>query len=48
MANGIIMTDFQKQVIDLVDQDLCVSEIARRLNRKMSSVSSVIARFKKT
>lgn len=40
------MTDFQKQVIDLVGQDLCVSEIAHRLNRKMSSVSSVIARFK--
>lgn len=38
-------TQFQEQVIELIDKGLSVSEISRELNHPMSSVSSVIKRF---
>lgn len=39
------MTEFQQQVIDLVNEGLAVSEIAKQLKRNTSSVSSVVKRF---
>lgn len=39
------MTEFQQQVINLVNEGKTVSEIAKILNRNMSSVSSVVKRF---
>jgi len=38
-------TQFQEQVIELIDKGLSVSEISRELNHPMSSISSVIKRF---
>lgn len=42
------MTEFQQIVINLVNEGKTVSEIARLLNRNMSSVSSVVKRFNLT
>ena len=39
------MTEFQKQVIELVNQGKCISEIAKDLGRNKSSVSNVVRRF---
>ncbi len=40
------MTDFQKQIKELVDEGLAVSEISKKLGHPMSSVSSVIKALK--
>lgn len=39
------MTEFQQQVINLINEQKTISEIAKILNRNMSSVSSVVKRF---
>lgn len=39
------MTEFQQLVINLVEEGLTVSEIAKTLDCNMSSVSSVVKRF---
>lgn len=39
------MTEFQQLVINLVEEGLTVSEIAKTLDCSMSSVSSVVKRF---
>ena len=39
------MTEFQQIVINLVNEGKTVSEIAKQLNKNMSSVSSVVKRF---
>lgn len=39
------MTNFQKEVIELLNQNLSVSQISKITNRPMSSISSVIKRF---
>lgn len=39
------MTEFQKQVLQLIDEGLAVSEISRKLNKPRSSVSSVLKRY---
>lgn len=39
------MTEFQKEVLNLIDEGYAVSEISKKLNRSKSSVSSVIKRF---
>lgn len=39
------MTEFQQIVINLVNDGKTVSEIAKLLNRNMSSVSSIVKRF---
>lgn len=36
------MTELQKRVSELVDLGLAVSEISKKLNRPMSSISSAI------
>jgi DNA-binding transcriptional regulator WhiA len=41
------MTNFQEQVLLLIEEGLAVSEISKKLNRPMSSVSSVLKRFNK-
>lgn len=41
------MTEFQKQVLLLIDEGLAISEISKKLNRPISSISSVIKRFNK-
>lgn len=42
------MTEFQQEVINLVNEGKTVSEIAKILGRRMSSVSSVVKRFNLT
>ena len=42
------MTEFQQIVINLVEEGLTISEIARQLGKNMSSVSSVVKRFNLT
>lgn len=42
------MTEFQQIVINLIDEGLTISEIAKRLDKNMSSVSSVVKRFNLT
>ena len=42
------MTEFQQIVINLVNEGKTVSEIAKQLNKNMSSVSSVVKRFNLT
>ena len=42
------MTEFQQIVINLVEEGLAISEIAKQLGKNMSSVSSVVKRFKLT
>ena len=42
------MTEFQQIVINLVNEGKTVSEIAKLLNKNMSSVSSVVKRFNLT
>lgn len=42
------MTEFQQQVINLVNEGKTVSEISNILNRKISSVFSVVKRFNLT
>ena len=42
------MTEFQQIVINLVEEGLTVSEIAKQLGKNMSSVSSVVKRFNLT
>ena len=42
------MTEFQRIVINLVEEGLTVSEIAKQLGKNMSSVSSVVKRFNLT
>lgn len=39
------MTEFQQIVINLVNDGKTVSEIAKLLNRNMSSISSIVKRF---
>jgi hypothetical protein len=39
------MTEFQKQVLQLIDEGLAVSEISRKLSKPKSSISSVLKRF---
>ena len=36
------MTEFQKEVSELINSGFAVSEISKKLNRPMNSVSSVI------
>lgn len=42
------MTEFQQIVINLVEEGLAISEIAKQLGKNMSSVSSVVKRFNLT
>ena len=42
------MTEFQQIVINLVEEGLTISEIAKQLGKNMSSVSSVVKRFNLT
>lgn len=42
------MTEFQQQVINLVNEGKTISEISKILDRRMSSVSSVVKRFNLT
>lgn len=39
------MTEFQQIVINLVNDGKTISEIAKLLNKNMSSVSSIVKRF---
>lgn len=42
------MTEFQQIVINLVEEGLTISEIAKQLGKNQSSVSSVVKRFNLT
>lgn len=44
-TNIKIMTNFQKQVLELIELNYSISEISLELNRPMSSVGSVLVRF---